>query len=443
VVLCIVLVMLSAPPSMSESTEAPQRYDPWEGMDPDGRIPAVDKQGLAHPERWRYIPEGRIKPGNLFQRFLVSSFIVPLFFRDSDVGIGGGVAITDIDFREQRRREFMGTFLTYTSEGQQNYTLVWRRWMHHIDRPEGGVLQEERSFWRASAGYSKTLTRRFFGLGSNTNEDDESSYTDQVWRAEFGFEASLPDPSSNWVGGAGLRAELHELGDGRKSGADDTSMAFTNLFDDAEHTDLGWFDVELRYDTRDSQRNPYRGWYVGGHIDAALIQTHAEVGAIFTLEGSKIFPVPGLFHRGGGERRSAEENPPTDVLALGFRVQQATGDLPFFALPELGGSNTLRGYIAGRFRGDSSWTASAEYRFWVLTRGIPIYGPIRIERIGLAAFYEAGAVAGHAKALTRAEVRNVVGFGFRMLLERAAPFRVDVGFSDESIEVTARFGLSF
>lgn len=435
--------MLRAPSALADLTQAADRYDPWEGMDPDGRIPAVEKKGLPHPERWRYIPEGRIKPGNIFQRFLVSSFIVPLFFRDSDVGIGGGLAITDIDFREQRRQEFMGTFLTYTSEGQQNYALVWRRWMHHIDRPEGGVLQEERSFWRASAGYSRTLTRRFFGLGSNTNERDESSYTDEVWRAQFGFEMSLPDPSSNWVGGAAIRAELHELGDGQKSSVDKTNEAFPRLFDDAEHTDLGYLDVELRYDTRDSQRNPYKGWYVGGRVEAALIQTHAEVGAVFTLDGSKIIPVPGLFHRGGGEARSREENPPTDVLALGFRAQQATGDLPFFARPELGGSNTLRGYIAGRWRGDSAWTAMAEYRFWVLTRGIPIYGPIRIERIGLAAFYEAGAVAGHAKALGKAEVRHVWGVGFRMLLERAAPFRVDLGFSDEGMEVTARFGLSF
>ena len=38
---------------------------------------------------------------------------------------------------------------------------------------------------------------------------------------------------------------------------------------------------------------------------------------------------------------------------------------------------------------------------------------------------------------------NLVGVGFRATLERSAPFRVDVGFSDEGAEVTAGFGLSF
>ena len=78
-------------------------------MDRDGRIPAVEKP-VKHPERWRYIPEGRIKPGNVFERFLISSFIAPFIFRDTDVGFGGGLALTDIDFREQRRREFLGLF---------------------------------------------------------------------------------------------------------------------------------------------------------------------------------------------------------------------------------------------------------------------------------------------------------------------------------------------
>jgi len=33
--------------------------------------------------------------------------------------------------------------------------------------------------------------------------------------------------------------------------------------------------------------------------------------------------------------------------------------------------------------------------------------------------------------------------GVRATLERSAPFRVDVGFSGEGVEVSAAFGLSF
>src|SRR6185369_6225428 len=123
-----VAVLAQQPPDDGEAGEA--AYDPWRGIERNGRIPAVDKP-VEHPERWRYIPEGRLKPGNVLQRFMVSSFIAPFFFNDSDVGFGGGLALTDIDFREQRRREFLGLFLSYSSEGQQAYTAIWQRWLHH------------------------------------------------------------------------------------------------------------------------------------------------------------------------------------------------------------------------------------------------------------------------------------------------------------------------
>ncbi len=104
--------------SIAQSTTG--EFDPWQGIEKDGRIPKIEKPAdLTNPERWRYIPEGRLKPGNVFQRFLVSSFMAPFFFRDSDVGFGGGIAITDLDFRQQRRREFAGLFASYTTEGQQ------------------------------------------------------------------------------------------------------------------------------------------------------------------------------------------------------------------------------------------------------------------------------------------------------------------------------------
>jgi hypothetical protein len=181
-------------------------YDPLDGVDPDGRIPKPELPAdLPNPERWRYVPEGRLKPGNVLSRLMVSSFIVPFVFAESDVGAGGGLALTDIDFRQQRRREFAGAFVSYTTKGQQSYTFVWRRWHHHIELPQGGVLQEERSFWRARGGWSKTLTRRFFGLGADTQEDDESSYTDELTVLEFGARRAIPDPGDNLIVDAGLR----------------------------------------------------------------------------------------------------------------------------------------------------------------------------------------------------------------------------------------------
>jgi hypothetical protein len=416
-------------------------YDPYRGMDADGRIPRIDKATYVdRPERWRYIPEGRIKPGNIFQRFLVSSFIVPLFFQSADVGTGFGVALTDIDFRKQRRREFLGAFFSYTTEGQQSYVMRWRRWLRQIDVSEGGVLQEERSFLRAGGGYRKTLTRRFFGLGPSSQEDDETSYTDQVAFLDLGVSHSLAGRFDDFVVDGGLRGEWHELSGGEVNNKPTTEELFPELFANADRFTLGWATLGLRWDTRDSQRNPYRGTALGGVVDAALGQSNGDVGAIYTIFATQVFPVWSLFHRGG---TGDEENPPTDTLGFNFRTQLSSGDLPFFVRPTLGGNQFLRGYIAGRWRDDAAWTAATEYRFWVIPRGFKVWRHIRVERVGAALFYEVGAVAESGPDFFRERVRQSYGVSARVMIERAALFRADLGFSEEGLNFSAGFGLAF
>jgi hypothetical protein len=410
-------------------------------MDRDGRIPMIDKSDYVdRPERWRYVPEGRIKPGNILQRFLVSSFIVPIVFSNSDVGTGFGLALTDIDFRRQRRREFLGGFFSYTTEGQQSYVLRWRRWLKHMDVPGGGVLQEERSFLRAGGGYRKTLTRRFFGIGPSTQERQETSYTDEVVFLDIGLSRSLEGALDDVVLELGLIGEGHRLDDGHVGGEPNTEDLFPELFRDADRSLLGWLNGGLRWDTRDSQRNAYRGTALGVKLDAALGQTDGQVGAIYTLFADQIFPVWPIFHDGGTED---EEHPPTDSLAFHLENRWSSGDLPFFARPTLGGSRLLRGFIEGRWRDDAAWAAVVEYRFWVIPRGFTVWRHIRVERLGLAGFYEVGAVAGDGFGIFRERVRQSYGVSARATVERAALFRADFGFSEEGFNFSAGFGLPF
>jgi hypothetical protein len=430
-------------------------YDPYEGMDRSGRIPAVEKPAdLPNPDRWRYIPEGRIKPGNFFQRFLVTSFVVPVVFRDPDTGTGGGLGITDIDFRGQRRREFAGFFLSYTSKKQQSYWGLWRRWLHHRELPGGGVLQEERSFVGVSGGYQKTLTRRFFGFGANSKESNEIRYTDKLLELELELEMAIPEPGADLVGTVGLRGEYHSLStddfdcdevfsDPVSAGCPDAwdqTALFRQFIDNDDHERIGYLVTGLRWDTRDSQRNPYRGFEVGLRMEAPLLQNGWDVGARFQLDASTAVAVPGIFHSGA---EGDEENPPTDTLAFGASVWHSEGDMPFTGLPALGGPLTLRGYQAGRFRDKAAWHAGVEHRIWVIPRGFEITPTIRVERIGLAPFVEVGSVGESAWSAVGNDVKLSYGVGLRILLERAAPFRLDFGFSDEGVEWTARFGYTF
>jgi len=444
-VLCLMILVRPAfAQDMSTDPAAPEMesvHNPYLGMERDGRIPKIDKSAYVdRPERWRYVPEGRIKPGNFFQRFLVSSFVVPIIFSNSDVGTGFGLALTDIDFRKQRRREFLGGFFSYTTKGQQSYVLRWRRWLKHMDVPGGGVLQEERSFVRAGGGYRKTLTRRFFGIGPATHERDETSYTDEVAFLDIGLSKSLEGKLHNLVVDLGLIVEGHRLDDGHVGGDPNTEDVFPTLFGDADRIVLGWLGGGLRWDTRDSQRNAYRGTAVGARVDAALGQSDGNVGAIYTFFADQIFPTWPLFHDGGTDD---EEHPPTDSIGFHFENRLSSGDLPFFARPSLGGSRILRGFIEGRWRDDAAWAAVAEYRFWFVPRGFTVWRHIRVERLGAALFYELGGIAEDGFALFHSGVLQSYGVSARATIERAALFRADFGFSTEGFNFSAGFGLSF
>ena len=420
-----------------------EEYDPWKGIDQDGRIPKVQlPDGTVNPDRWRYVPEGRIKPGNPLERFLLSTFITPIILFEQDIGGGGGLAYTDIDFRNQRRQEFLGMFLTYTSEGQQRYEALWRRWLHHNDVPgaNGGVMTEERSFLRATASYERTLTRRFFGLGPETDEDMETSYTDEFGFAEVGAQLSWPQPGDDLIAFGNLRLEHRNLSRGRVSDIPSTDDVYPGLFAQGDGRDSVWLEFGIAYDTRDSQHAPYHGWRAGAQVDWIVSQTDLDPGAVITLDASWVTPVGGIFHDGGDED---EEHPPTDTIAIGALFKTSEGDVPFYNLPSLGGRDTLRGFIGNRWTGDSAWHLAAEYRMWFIPRGFPLFGHVRVERMGLAFFAECGAVASDPGKFDDATIQTSVGTSLRVSLERQAQFRFDFGFSDEDFNFVIAYGYSF
>ncbi len=420
--------------------ESIPKISPRTGIDPDGRIPKVPfPDDLEHPERWRYLPDGLMPPGNIIDRFLRTTFTTPVLFFEGDVGAGGGLSLADVDFRNSRRQEFLNLWISYTTEGQQQYILTWRRWFHQREL-ESGVIQEERSRVDVTLSYTNTLTRRFYGFGPDTDEDDETSYSESLISAEVDHEHSFPDPGDDWVLSWGARAERRNLGDGEATGVADTADAFPIVFADGDSYDSLWIRGGMRYDTRDSQHLPYRGGTIGVGINYVPLQTDQNHGAIFGVDGSQIWTIPPLLHSGPtGE----EEHPPIDTVALALQLREAAGDLPFWLLPSLGGSFTLRGYPPNRFTDDASAHASAEYRCWVLPRGIGITDTIRVERVGVALFADAGTVADSMLDLLEEDLLYSFGVGIRMTFDRQALFRIDVGFSEEGSNLSINYGLSF
>jgi len=94
--------------------------------------------------------------------------------------------------------------------------------------------------------------------------------------------------------------------------------------------------------------------------------------------------------------------------------------IPFFALPSLGGGSNLRGFSSWRFRDQNSLLLQAEWR-------------IMVNRFfDTAVFYDTGKVAAHRSDLDFDGLRNDYGFGARFHSPFATVFRIDVARSRES-----------
>ena len=115
------------------------------------------------------------------------------------------------------------------------------------------------------------------------------------------------------------------------------------------------------------------------------------------------------------------------VIALRARVagsDTADGNVvPFYLLPTLGGSRSVRGYEDYRFRDRNLLLLNAEYR-WRL------FGAL-----DGAVFYDAGKVAPRFGDLDFTHLKTSYGLGFRFHSNDTTFFRVDVGRSREGTRV--------
>jgi hypothetical protein len=93
--------------------------------------------------------------------------------------------------------------------------------------------------------------------------------------------------------------------------------------------------------------------------------------------------------------------------------------VPFFALPSLGGGSNLRGFSSWRFRDRHSVLLQAEWR-------------IMVNRFfDTAVFYDTGKVAARTEDLDFTGLRNDYGFGARFHTPFATVFRIDIARSRE------------
>jgi hypothetical protein len=121
------------------------------------------------------------------------------------------------------------------------------------------------------------------------------------------------------------------------------------------------------------------------------------------------------------------------VIALRGRVV-ASGDdeVPFYFMPTLGGSTTLRSYADYRFRDRNTLLINAEYR-WEAFSGLD-----------MALFSDWGKVAPTAADLDLTDMKNGYGIGFRFNTYKAVWMRIDIAAGGkEGVRYFFKFNTSY
>ena len=155
------------------------------------------------------------------------------------------------------------------------------------------------------------------------------------------------------------------------------------------------------YDSRDYRLNATKGWLF--QIDASLY--HNNQSSSFSTYNIELANYIDLGSSAPG------------LIAWQVQGHFTDGDVPWNMLPDLGGSNAMRGYIKGRYRDEQMMMGQVEYR-------LPIF-----QRYGMVFWGAVGSVAPHVSDLTE-ELLTSYGTGFRFNIKDNINLRFDVGVGE-------------
>jgi hypothetical protein len=118
-----------------------------------------------------------------------------------------------------------------------------------------------------------------------------------------------------------------------------------------------------------------------------------------------------------------------ETWVLSFRARAVTSSdknnqqTPFFMVPTLGGSSTLRGYSSLRFRDRNSLLLQAEWRI------------MASRYLDSAVFYDAGKVTEHKSELDLNGLKHDYGFGVRFHAPNITPLRLELAKGNEGLKL--------
>ncbi|WP_144603382.1 BamA/TamA family outer membrane protein [Algoriphagus algorifonticola] len=250
----------------------------------------------------------------------------------------------------------------------------------------------------------------YFGQGMNVSQENEEVYSAKFPRVRINYAWAL---GSNWYLGGGLRFDAMDIYQKEESG----QLVNDGILGNEGGRNSGLGPVVL-YDSRDNQLYPVDGAYF-----EASIQGYGKA-----LGGE--FPYARIF----ADYRKIIPIGKNQIIATQGLTEMTFGDVPFFALPMLGGNRLMRGLFEGKYREKQVVVLQAEYRYK--------FAP----RWGITAFSGLGNAFSQENPFVLSQTKFTYGAGGRFQLNKRKRLnlRLDLAHSPgEPFQFYFTFGEAF
>jgi hypothetical protein len=315
-------------------------------------------------------------------------------------------------------------FRLFSYPSEDEHWSVVTQVQEHVERGidfeyEAGRLRNDFLTFHGSLIVDRDGTPRFYGLGNESPQFDDTDYTQQreLVESQLGFNLS-----HDWQLLYSGRAERIEVLPGTLGGLTNLQTRFGNILGIGTNSQI-LNRLSVVYDSRDNVTIPTQGmkWVAYGGL--------ASRRGLFN---------DSMYSETGVDGRGFWTITPGTILAthMALRYLLSTDRVPFWALSSIGGgdsiiggSQPLRGYGEGRFYDRDSFSTTFELR-----RRIASFNAIatRVE-IEVTPFIDLGRVFARNSTFPLDQLHQVYGIGFRGIARPSVVGYVDIGYGSDGV----------